>query len=76
MSSSCFEHVTQPQTFEMLMIGHSQLDGKYYLAWPHVAFNGVEDAINQIVNEGKAPAAAMEEVKPRIQAVLDELFRQ
>lgn len=81
LTSDVFEYVfsnmsPNRETFEMLMIGHSQLDGKYYLAWPHVAFNGVEDAINQIVNEGKAPAAAMEEVKPRIQAVLDELFRQ
>lgn len=64
------------EVFEVLKRAHSEWDGTYQRVWVQCAQNGLWDAVGQVVNEGKTPAAAIEEVKPRIQAVIDELYRQ
>ena len=64
------------EVYEVLKRSHAEWDGTHYRVWVHVARNGLWDAMGKVEHEGMAPAAALEEVKPRIQAAIDELYRQ
>lgn len=64
------------EVFQTLKRGHAEWDGSYHRLWNQCAHNGLWDAVRLVVIDGKTPAAAIEEVKPRIQAVIDEVYRQ
>lgn len=70
------DQVRDRKSFEILRRGHDEWAGEVFHRERHILADVLYPAVNDAITGERSPAAAMEEIRPEAQAIIDDLFDQ